>query len=704
MFITKHKKIVLFSVIIVLVGVLILSLSSFLVLKSYFTSEKLKPVVIEKLEKLLNRPVKIKTVHLSFRRGLCAIADKVEIEFPKDFSSDHPFMKIKELELNLKLFSLLKKEINFKAINLKEPEIIIESRIDGQTISDWLRKRSPLKINSDIILSKCEIKNGKIIYSYQGKRKIEFSNLNQNLVFKGTKKAQLSGETKVSFFTGKENFSRVDILVKNKITFGKTIKVNELELIYQPFTIFLKGTISEIRKTTQYNLRGQIQPISLENVFSSPLLNNFTKFLNKNPKGSISAKFNLLGNKNQISSFNLDGFIVDVPFSLSGKLKNYKSPKISLWSKSSFDLSTIKLLFNLPPEANFKGRTNLNLTLLTENKTLTRYGRFELTSGYLEHKSLPYPIKNLTAKINLQNKNIELSEISGIIGSSDFKIKGNLNSSFPVQGILKIESDYLNLDEILAKCFFLKQKKQGMRKPLNLTLEINSSLKKITFSNEEFKNFRLKGLYNKGKINLSEITFSGFDGEINGTSHFDLNFLKIPYKTDLRINKINTRKVLKKFLNFDQLFGQTDGQGYFEGYGLEKKYLKSTLFGQGEIKIQNGKFGQWPFLTKLISFLEVPQFEKISFKKLSTNFKIDRQKIYLQNLILETETSLWQASGYLDFNHNLDLEVAITLFPELVDQLRRSQKEIYYIPDSEGKVTINILINGNLQTPIFTEK
>ena len=129
----------LLKIVIVVVGVLVLLFVGLtLFVKSYLSSDRLKPIILPKAEAATGRKVNIDEINVSLFKGIVAKGLSVK---EKDGQKD--FLKIGRFVLSYRLLPLLKKQLVISKIEIVSPSISIKKDREGKyNFSDIMEKRS----------------------------------------------------------------------------------------------------------------------------------------------------------------------------------------------------------------------------------------------------------------------------------------------------------------------------------------------------------------------------------------------------------------------------------------------------------------------------------------------------------------------------------------------------------------------------------
>jgi hypothetical protein len=222
------------------------------------------------------------------------------------------------------------------------------------------------------------------------------------------------------------------------------------------------------------------------------------------------------------------------------------SEKVSV-EKLVFEIEALKAQALL--DLNFKKVVkNLHLKLKADCPSLEK-----ISFLFPSHKDL---LKSGQFSLNI-NANIPLNETSktslslsskGLMNSSDFRVKSELESFFPLKGNLSFKSRFLDLNEILnplkkeddksvsstdsTQKKLQSKKTTSLEEPLfealskkllNANFKTDFSITKITFDKNLIQKFLLNATLGSSTVELSNLSFLALGGKISSRSTMNLN-------------------------------------------------------------------------------------------------------------------------------------------------------------------------------------
>ena len=182
----------LLKIAIVVVGVLVLLFVGLTIfVKSYLSSDRLKPIILPKAEAATGRKVQLDEINVSLFKGIVAKGLSV-----KERDGQKDFLKIGRFVLSYRLLPLIKKQLVISKIEIVSPSISIKKEKEGKyNFSDIMEKPSqeppkpsepkPQALPVSVIADRLFIKDARLIFVDEGKELPDIS-MTLNAEFKGS--------------------------------------------------------------------------------------------------------------------------------------------------------------------------------------------------------------------------------------------------------------------------------------------------------------------------------------------------------------------------------------------------------------------------------------------------------------------------------------------------------------------------------------
>jgi hypothetical protein len=240
----------------IVVGILVLliiGLSIFV--KSYLSSDRLKPIILPKAEAMTGRKVQLDEIKVSIFKGVVAKGLSI-----KERDEKRDFLKIGSFVLSYRLLPLLKKQLVINKIEILSPSISIKKGRDGRyNYSDITEKRSqepqkpsgsePQGLPISIIADRLFIRNASLTFVDEGKTLPDVS-VGFDAEFKGAVEKDGTPRMDFGFLSVKEIKAKLngkEVKVSGKIDMDeRTLRAN-LRTIIGKDNIELSATVKDYR-------------------------------------------------------------------------------------------------------------------------------------------------------------------------------------------------------------------------------------------------------------------------------------------------------------------------------------------------------------------------------------------------------------------------------------------------------------------------
>ena len=246
----------LLKITMVIVGVLVLLLVGLtLFVKSYLSSDRLKPIILPKVEAATGRKVQIDEINVSLFKGIVAKGLSV-----KERDGQKDFLKIGRFVLAYRLLPLLKKQLVISKIEIISPSVAIRKEKEGRyNFSDITEKRSqepqkpsgsePQALPVSVVADRLFIRNASIKFVDEGKA-LPDASITLDAEFKGS--VEKDGTPRMEFgrISLKEIKAKLkdrEVKISGKIDMdAKTVRAN-LQTLIGKDNIELNATVKDYR-------------------------------------------------------------------------------------------------------------------------------------------------------------------------------------------------------------------------------------------------------------------------------------------------------------------------------------------------------------------------------------------------------------------------------------------------------------------------
>ena len=246
-----------------------------------------------------------------------------------------------------------------------------------------------------------------------------------------------------------------------------------------------------------------------------------------------------------------------------------------------------------------------------------------------------------------------------------------------------------------------KKTKTDTGKPFPMTLNGNIKINTLTGMDMVFKNINTNFTYENGIIDLKNCKANTFDGEVRFDFYYN-SYSPEPYRITTRLYSVNAKKILTRFLKFENLEGRLTGMSNFQGHGFGENEVVSNLSASGNLKLKNGVFRNFEFLTKLLAWLGMKDHKEVKLTDLVCYFKIDRGKAMVDDWALSSKIGNFLTNGTIGLDGSIKLEITSTLSKKYSDIVKKHHGDWIFHIDNKGRAVIDIIVSGKLTSPKFS--
>lgn len=545
----------------IVVAIVVLLLLVSLVAKIIFTKEKLLSLLVPRIEKALDREVKIEDISVSIWGGLGADVKGMRILNPSGFTQEELF-KFDQLLVRVKFWPLLRKRVEVKKLILKSPLINLEKNKEGvSNFGDLLAGEGGFVL--PVAFDQMEIKDGKILYLDDGdKKRIVLDG------FEETAKLSLDERVENLRATGKISVDQIELDLpeyKGKLpplTFslehdlnvnvpGDSLIINLLTMRIARVSLDLQGKIEKLSTIPQMNLKVSSDEIPLEDVLaslpreeSSPLDQLKTsgkikvaaslegemkeatipeiqgKFLFKDVKidftqvpQSFEMPYGEINFNNRSASiFSTGAKLGKAPLEIKAVLENFKDPHLNSELKMKFDLALLGEFKKMPPGTNLKGETEIHVNAYGEIKKLQEMnlsGTVNLRDVEATTPALGVPVKKLNGNLSFKGDDVNITKLSLSLGESSFGLQGRFYQAIPYFLFKAEEKPVLN--------FSLNSPFMDLDKIFPAGRETKAEERTATSDTILLPDIKVKGQLSIDRLVFRKVEFTNLSGSLDVT-------------------------------------------------------------------------------------------------------------------------------------------------------------------------------------------
>ena len=603
----------------------------------YLTPDRLRALIVPRIEEALQRRVQLDDIGLSLWGGLSASIDGLRIEDREGFGSD-PFLESRHAGVSIPLFSLLTSEPELGTIRIEKPGISIVVNEKGEANYEDLIKSEPKEseksgVSAPVLpIERLEVINGSM--------------------------RQEDRRTGIVTRLGKIDY-RLDIALE-----GDALKLNGRASIADIVTIDPGGGESSaagFSLSHRISFHPKTDEITVESVrvSSGPLEIEMNGMI-RNVSGVPDLSLELRNAKDALEWTSPDGVVADGKISASASLNGPFAPEAS------------------PPA--FPDLT----------------GSIAVTDLTVKTPDLLVPLEHGIIRIRAAENVLSIEELRAEAGRSDLSGTGRLSGLSEVifadgRPFLSftLNSNLLDFDEMLPadppkSTARLHRDEWSLTVPayaesytdetsplLLLVRDIDASgsiAAKEVKSGAVLRDLKAKVTAKNRRLSLKDITGRIYGGVLTGKIDVDARkpHGALPVRADLKLSGSNSDGVLKNFFGLPlPLQGSMSLAMKMTGVvDSTLTLIEKEISADGTAGVAEGKIVSWTWLkdnASGISQLSFLDFDEIPIKALKTSFRVSDERVYLQKLTLTAADIPCRINGSAGFDNSLDLTIDMDL-------------------------------------------
>jgi AsmA protein len=726
-------------------GLLAVLVVAFVVLaKVLITPERIKQVLLPRVEKTLQRPVALGEVDFSLFSGI--LLNDLVI---REKTGDEIFISADQVALRYQFWPLLKKRVVIDRIILEKPQIRIERFSDGTFNFDDLMAKSaqdqdeaaepqetqPPKAGRgiDLLVSTVTLRGGAVSildhkvpigppFSYQLKDLVlEVDDLSLERDFPVRLEASLGRAPLVCS-------GRIDPAAK---TLQARLVMNGFDVV--PFAPYFgekfPGRLDSLKIDLELTLAGDAERLVSEGRIGLRDIGLQLKALGDKPlkNSTLDLEYGMQLDR-PASSVTLEkGLLVfnGQPVSLAGKVTEFsKKPLLDLTVNLS-DLDLKKAVAALP--AGFSpglgklepaGKMDARLHLagaVSDPKKLLQDGEIRLTGVQALVGGLRPALSGL---INLKQDSLSAKGLDLVVGDNrahiDLQAQGL--TAKPIVVTAALTSERFLLDPLLKGGTSpaaaggespAKQDKPAMKEeigPFNLPLKLTgtAAIGETLYKGMAIEQFKARYRLENNMLIVEEMTGKVAGGTFKNTARVDLGRKGLDYEVKITTRGVQANPLVTAFLPkaANTVFGGLNFQIDMAGQGTRTEAIRRNLTANGDMLLKDGKLTGAGLASGLAGFLNLEELRELTFQQADGRFAVKNGKVDLTTALTGSKVRL-APQGTVGLDGALDLSLGLGLSPELTAKLGRSGKFTSLLTDSEGWGRLPLKVGGTALKPQF---
>jgi len=464
------------------------------------------------------------------------------------------------------------------------------------------------------------------------------------------------------------------------------------------------------------NIENQKAEISLENV-------------------SLSGRYeNNLGGTLKLEGidFSLNGG----RFKGSANIQDFDNPSFQIEADAQLNLADVNNFISTGVVSNLSGNAVIKLKMLANARSIKAFdkGGYNQVNadGYIKIENAGFKIagdtlnyRDFNGELRFQENLVKVENLRGMLGKTDFKLKGSLNNLFawlfgenePIGIDAVVESRSVFLDELFER----KSKAAGNPEPYKFQISQRLNLKLRAKVNQlKFRKFTansISGLFDvsNSKLNAQQLNFSTMKGSVqmNGNA-ISNNEGKLLLSCKAKLNKVDINSLFFECENFGQdvvkdenIRGLVDAQIDFEAIANASLYIDPNLvYSKADLIINQGQLIRFEPLEALSKFVSLEELMNVKFSQLKNTIEIRNSKIIIPQMDIASNAISISASGIHTFDNQVDYHLRLLLSDILARKAKKARKDIEEFgvveDDGLGRTSLFISMKGPVSNPMIS--
>ncbi|MBK0404950.1 hypothetical protein I5M27_18305 [Adhaeribacter sp. BT258] len=401
----------------------------------------------------------------------------------------------------------------------------------------------------------------------------------------------------------------------------------------------------------------------------------------------------------EIELKNLHGTLRGKPFSGNLLYRNFKNPYLKLDAKAEFEIAHVLGIFPLEEIKSGNGLAKLQVNIqgsLSDfqkrpaSNILRSSGELQLQNATLSLKAHPQTFQDLNGTFLLRRNDVAISDFTGKLGSSDFKLNGFFKNALgyvflkdqPLRIEADFDADFLNFDELLAAAGAQNATVSGAKTAPEeyklalspkLDFDLNARIKRLQFRRFHSKNVKGTVRLKDQVVSSPNISLHVSGGKFSVSGSLDArskNYLKV--RTSAWLEDIRVDTLFYVFENFGQNFLQ---QRHLKGeltaniksdlyFDSKLNPLTDKMEADINVTLVKGELINFEPMQKLSAFVDRSELSNLRFSELTNHFWIQDQTIYIPEMEIRSNVSRASVigiSGTHTFDQKMDYKFRIPL-------------------------------------------
>jgi hypothetical protein len=247
------------------------------------------------------------------------------------------------------------------------------------------------------------------------------------------------------------------------------------------------------------------------------------------------------------------------------------------------------------------------------------------------------------------------------------------------------------------------QRPVGEQIPADLQLGFNAAADEVLLLKMPYRSVRLQGSLANRVIDVTSLRADLNGGGVTGTARVD-------YASDpdgvaaftFNAGQVPAQALLQPYV--PQLAALWEGKLNLVGQGRcrlgDQAVIKNSLDLTGDIAATDGRIDLSTLLSGIQPYLGGRQdLTRVTYSKYGNKVRIETGKVHISGLVIDSAQTDWTGGGWLGLDGTLDLTVRVKLPPNFVPDLGELAWMAEALKDDQGRVDLGFRLTGQQTSP-----
>jgi len=358
-------------------------------------------------------------------------------------------------------------------------------------------------------------------------------------------------------------------------------------------------------------------------------------------------------------------------------------------------------------------------------------GRIEIREFEVESPDIPVPVLINRTEMNFSPEYVELADFNANLGSSDIRLKGNLENFLPfvfddgtVKGELALNSSLLDLNELMPES--TEEQVDSMPEdttamavievPAGVDFTFTSDLEKVIYDKLDINNLHGTIIVRDQRVILQDLNLDMLEGTIAVNGEYNTQDMTSPIvELGLDVQKIDIPSAFNAFVTIQKLApiaknttGKVSTELDFTSFlGDGMMPVMNSIVGEGSLSSEMIEINNSQIFEKIGDVLKSDRFKVISMRDLELNYSIRNGRVYIQPYETKIGNNDLIMSGDQGLDQTINYEMLMKIpRSDLGSTAQAGMDELSALASAQGveldpgeTVDVKFLVTGTFKDP-----